>query len=91
MERESREIESYRRGMTSALGSTDRIRRLNSQLHSTPQTICLHRARAYTQVFRETQGEPLVFRRAKAFRKALEDLPVVIGEDELLGEGIRAG
>jgi len=81
---ESHEIESYRRGMTSALGSTERIRRLNLQLHSTPQTICLHRARASTAVFRETEGEPLALRRAKAFRKALEDLPVVIGEDELL-------
>ncbi len=76
--------EQYKKGMISALGSTERISRLNSQLHSTPQTICLHRARAYTSVFAETEGEPLVLRRAKAFKKTLEDLPVIIGDDELL-------
>jgi hypothetical protein len=67
---ETRETEEYKRGMLSAIGSTDRIRKLNQQLHSTPQTICLHRARAYTRIFAETEGEPLVLRNAKAFRKA---------------------
>lgn len=76
--------EQYRKGMVSALGSTERIRKLNLLLHSTPETICLHRARAYTSVFAETEGEPLVLRRAKAFKKTLEDLPVVIGDRELI-------
>lgn len=74
----------YKRGMLSALGSTERIRKLNQQLHSTPQTICLHRARAYTEVFAQTEGEPLVIRRAKALKRTLEDLPVSIGKDELI-------
>jgi formate C-acetyltransferase len=78
------ETEEYRKGMLSAIGSTERIRKLNHELHSTPQTICLHRARAYTQVFAETEGEPLALRNAKAFRKTIEDLPVVIGDFELL-------
>ena len=81
---ETRETEEYKRGMLSAIGSTDRIRKLNQQLHSTPQTICLHRARAYTRVFAETEGEPLVLRNAKAFRKALEELPAIIDNYELL-------
>ena len=76
--------DQYKKGMVSVLGSTERIRRLNERLHSTPQTICLHRARAYTQVFAETEGEPLVLRRAKALRRTLEELPVSIGRDELL-------
>ena len=80
----TRETEEYRKGMLSAIGSTERIRKLNHELHSTPQTICLHRARAYTQVFAETEGEPLALRNAKAFRKTIEDLPVVIGDFELL-------
>lgn len=78
------ETEQYRRGAVSLLGSTERIRRLNSRSHSTPQTICLHRARAYTSVYAETEGEPLVLRRARAFKKTLQDLPAVIDEDELL-------
>lgn len=76
--------ETYLKGMTAELGSTERIRRLNSQLHATPETICLHRARAYTSVFAGTEGEPLVRRRAKAFKRTLEDLPIIIGEGELL-------
>jgi pyruvate formate-lyase/glycerol dehydratase family glycyl radical enzyme len=71
-------------GNASGIGSTERIRRLNRQLHSTPQTICLHRARAYTKVFAETEGEPMVLRRAKALTRSLEELPVSIGPDELI-------
>ena len=76
--------EEYIKGMTTALGSTDRIRKLSARSRSMPQTICLHRARAYTEVFKETEGEPLFLRRARAFRKTLEDLPVVIDDDELI-------
>jgi pyruvate formate-lyase/glycerol dehydratase family glycyl radical enzyme len=78
------ELEQFRRGMLSSLGSTERIRRLTARSRSTPQTICLHRARAYTTVFDETEGEPLVLRRAKALKKTLEDLPCHISEDELI-------
>lgn len=80
----SYDSEQYRQGMAVALGSTERIRRLNERLHSTPQTLCLHRARAYTSVYAETEGEPTVLRRAKALKRTLEDLPVTIGEDELI-------
>ncbi|MFC1990581.1 glycyl radical protein [Chloroflexota bacterium] len=76
--------EKCRYGMLSGVGSTERIRKLNSRAHSTPPTICLHRARAYTAVFAETEGEPIVLRRAKAFKRTLEELPVTIGEDELI-------
>jgi len=80
----SSDSEQYRKGMIAALGSTGRIRRLNERLHSTPQSICLHRARAYTAVYAETEGEPTVLRRAKALKRTMEELPVAIGEDELI-------
>ena len=80
----SYDSEQYRQGMIVALGSTERIRRLNARLHSTPQSLCLHRARAYTAVYAETEGEPTVLRRAKALKRTLEDLPVTIQEDELI-------
>ena len=65
----SSELEQYRRGMKSSLGSTERIQRLSARSRSTPQTLCLHRARAYTSVYKETEGEPLFVRRAKAFQR----------------------
>lgn len=84
LEQVSYESEQYREGRCVALGSTERIRRLSQALHSTPQTLCLHRARAYTAVYAETKGEPVVLRRAKALQRTLEELPVVIGDDELI-------
>ncbi|MGD0659592.1 MAG: pyruvate formate lyase family protein [Syntrophorhabdales bacterium] len=84
MEPQPMEAEERRRGMLSSLGSTDRIRKLSVRSRSTPQTICLHRARAYTEVFDETEGEPLMLRRAKALARTLETLPVVIEEEELI-------
>ena len=76
--------EQGERGTAAAIGSTERVRRLNFQLHSTPQTICLHRARTYTRVFAQTEGEPMAIRRAKALKSTLEELPVSIGADELI-------
>lgn len=84
LENASSESEQYRKGMKNALGSTERIRRLSMRSRSTPQTLCLHRARAYTSVYKETEGQPLFIRRAKAFQKTLESLPITIDESELL-------
>ncbi|MBI2909066.1 MAG: hypothetical protein HYX92_15590 [Chloroflexi bacterium] len=66
------------------LGSTRRVGRLMARMLAERPKLCLHRGRSYTQVFRETEGEPVEIRFAKAFARALEDLPVVIGEDELI-------
>lgn len=70
--------------IVSKLGSTERIRRLNVKSHGVKPTICLHRARAYTDVFKETEGEPISIRRAKALKKSVESLPINIGKDELI-------
>ncbi|MBI2906664.1 MAG: hypothetical protein HYX92_03290 [Chloroflexi bacterium] len=66
------------------LGSTRRVGRLMARILSQRPKLCLHRARSYTEVFRETEGEPLEIRYGKAFARALHDLPVVIDEDELI-------
>ena len=82
---------SRRRAMAKALpsetGSTDRVRKLNALLLSAPHTLCLHRARAYTKVFSETEGEPTVLRFAKAFAQTVEDMPAYIDEGELIVGG----
>lgn len=66
-------------------GSTERVRRLNALLLSRRRPgLCLHRARAYTEVFSKTEGEPTVDLFAKAFAKTLQDMPPIIAEGELL-------
>jgi len=66
-------------------GSTERVRRLNALLLSGRRPgICLHRARAYTEVFAGTEDEPTAFRFAKAFAKTLEQMPPIVAEGELL-------
>jgi formate C-acetyltransferase len=69
---------------TAAVGFTERIRKLNQQFHSTRPNICLHSARAYTQVFKETEGAPYPIRRGKALRRVFETMPPVIMPYELI-------
>jgi pyruvate formate-lyase/glycerol dehydratase family glycyl radical enzyme len=66
------------------LGSTERVRKLMGMMLSERPKLCLHRAQAYTEVFSKTEGEPTETRFAKAFAKALQDLPPVIREGELI-------
>lgn len=46
--------------------------------------ICLERARYLTQSYKETEGEPMVLRRAKALAKVLENVTIYIGDKELI-------
>ena len=46
--------------------------------------ICLERARLVTQSFKETEGEPMVLRRAEALAKALQNMTIYIQEGELI-------
>lgn len=56
----------WRKGMVTELGSTERVRNISRRFHSVRPSICLHRARAYTEVYKQTEGQPSVLRRAKA-------------------------
>lgn len=61
-----------------------RIDRLKEELlHRKP---CIESARAVllTESYRQTEGEPLILRRAKAFAHILEYIPITIREDELI-------
>ncbi|MFC2060862.1 pyruvate formate lyase family protein, partial [Chloroflexota bacterium] len=61
-----------------------RVKRLNATFHKLRPCVCLHRARAYTDVFQKTAGEPLIIRRAKALVRTLEVIPARIDDDELI-------
>jgi len=76
--------ERIAKAQPSEAGSTERVGELNAMLLCVPRSVCLHRARAYTKVFSETEGEPRPIRFAKAFAKTLQDLPAVIAEGELI-------
>jgi len=66
------------------LGCSPRIERLRHGYFQNIPTICTHRARTYTEVYRETEGEPAAMRRGKAFKRYCEEKPVVIQDDELI-------
>ena len=46
--------------------------------------ISIDRARLLTESYQETEGEPMVIRRAKAFKHVLENIPIYVPEGQLL-------
>jgi len=49
-----------------------------------PVYLSILRTRIYTQVWKETEGEPIGIRRAKAFARYLDSVPIFIGPQALL-------
>ena len=49
-----------------------------------PMHISILRTRVYTQVWKETEGEPMGIRRAKAFARYLKEMPIFIHPRSLL-------
>ena len=66
---------------TNCLTKTQRIR--DNLLAKEPR-ICHERAVIYTRIYQETEGEPMIVRRAKAFRAWLEEMTLYILDDELI-------
>jgi len=63
---------------------TERIVRLKQQLLATPPRIEPERGMLVTESYKETEGEPIITRRAKAFEHILKNIPITIREDELV-------
>ncbi|MBN1658665.1 MAG: formate C-acetyltransferase/glycerol dehydratase family glycyl radical enzyme [Anaerolineae bacterium] len=61
-----------------------RIARLKEAYNKAEPSLSLERALLFTESDRETGGQPLILRRAKAFARICEMLPVVIFDDELI-------
>lgn len=73
----------------------DRVQFMKDRVvHTTPE-MDLENAKILTESFRETAGEPLCIRKAKAFRKQCEEKTVIIWEKELIvgcsGSKMRGG
>ena len=61
-----------------------RIQRLIDHLYAKMPEIEADRAVILTESYRSTEGEPIISRRAKAFQKICEELPIIIRPEELI-------
>lgn len=58
--------------------------KLKTRLLSLSREVCIERALLITESYKETEGEPVPIRRAKALRKILSNLSINIWSDELI-------
>lgn len=63
---------------------TNRTQRLKDRLFAQPREISLERALLYTASHKQTAGEPVLLRRAKATAWILDHVQISIREDELI-------
>ena len=63
---------------------TKRMQRQKELYIDTKPGICVERAMAFTRSHKETEGRPLIIRRALAFKEVCETLPIEIFDDELI-------
>ncbi len=63
---------------------TGRVKRRKEEYLAATPHICVERSHLVTESHKETEGEPLDIRRAKLFKKIMEELPIVIREGELV-------
>ena len=61
-----------------------RIMRLKKQFLSHKPCVCIEGALTATRVFKETENEAMVIRRAKVFKKHCENKTIIIQPDELI-------
>jgi len=71
-------------GIVKKRGCSPRIERLRRGYFENRPTVCIHRARIYTEVYQETESEPAVIRRGKAFKRYCQEKPIVIQDGELI-------
>ncbi len=69
---------------TEPIKKSPRIPRLVEALFEKMPEIEADRAILLTESYKQTEGEPIITRRAKAFRHILENIPITIRPDELI-------
>ena len=63
---------------------TDRITHLVDNLYAKMPVIESARAKLVTESYKETEDEPIITRRAKAFAHILHNIPIIIRDEELI-------
>ncbi|WP_446898442.1 (2S)-3-sulfopropanediol dehydratase [Clostridium sp. LBM24168] len=71
---------------------SDRIEKIYKSFCNSRSLVDINRAKYFTESFKETEGQPLILRWAKALYHIVENIPVYIDDDQLLvgrvgGEG----
>lgn len=64
--------------------SSSRIESLRERMLRTKPSICVERARHYTDSMKQTETGPMVIRQAKAFAHVMDNIPVKIFPEELI-------
>ena len=66
------------------IAKSDRIKRLVDHLNAKMPEIESARAVLITESYKQTENEPMIIRRAKAFQHILENIPITIRDLELV-------
>ncbi len=66
------------------VAKSDRIPRLVEHLYAKMPEIEAARAVLITESYQQTEGEPMIIRRAKAFEHILDNIPIIIRDEELI-------
>ncbi len=69
---------------TQATGYTDRIIALRDEVLSAKPTICIERARHYTNVYRENPDKPVITVRSLALERTLKEMTIFIEDGALI-------
>ena len=69
---------------TSRIPKTERITRLVKNLYAKMPEIESARAVLVTESYKQTENEPMIIRRAKAFAHILKNIPIIIRDEELI-------
>ena len=73
-----------RAGTVAQVGSTKRIQALNGMLHANRPNVDITRARAYTKIYKQTEGMPSLMRRYKASAEGYRTLSDNVYDHEQL-------
>src|SRR3972149_4298363 len=63
---------------------TDRVSKRREEYFAVKPQICAERSRLLTEYWKQSDGEPIAVRRAKAFQHILNGISIVIREGELI-------
>ena len=69
---------------TSDIPKSPRIQKLVDALYEHMPVIESARAKLITESYKETEGEPIITRRAKAFAHILHNIPIIVRDNELI-------
>lgn len=78
------EVKSLNRYYSDYIEKSARIDKLKDALFAAPPEIEADRAVLLTESYQKTEGEPIIMRRAKAFKNICEFLPITIRDNELI-------